>query len=391
MITTSVVFDHHARAKKGEPGMLEVRVTVDRKPYYIQTGIKVLKTEWQYGSIINRADAMELTERLSLIVKRVEREINLAIKEERGISVSDIRKRISEHASMSDRRVLDWIDEQLPAIKATKAKGTYDHYMSTQVKLEEWQGIKSWRDVTVANIMAFDVWMCGLKNDKGEQLLGESGRYNHHKCLKALLEIANTLNIIKENPYKALKGKFKRGDKESVEYLTEDEINAIRELELVPGSMLDNVRDLFVFQMYTGFAYGDMCRFDISDYKLVNGVWINRAERIKTGVPFVNQLLPPVVAVLEKHDMTLPVICNQDYNRALKIVGQMAGIKTKLHTHLARHTFATYMLSNGVKLQNLSKMLGHTNVVQTQRYAKTLAKDVHDDFSMIAEKLKKKG
>lgn len=391
MITTSVVWDHHGRAKKGTAGMLEVRVTVDRKPYYVQTGIKVLKSEWQYGSVVNRADTMELTERLALIVKRVEQEINLALKEGRGISVADIRRRISEHVAESDRRFLDWVDEQMPTIEATKAKGTCNHYKSLQIKLEEWQGLKMWRDVTVEKILAFDVWMRTLKREDGEPLMGDAGRYNHHKCLKALINMAKVVKIIKENPYEDLKGKFKRGEKENVEYLTEDEMVAIRELKLVPGSMLDNVRDLFVFQMYTGLAFGDLSKFDIANYKKVKGVWINRAERIKTGVPYVNQLLAPAVEVLEKHGMELPLICNQDYNRALKIIGEVAGISTKLHTHLARHTFATYMLSNGVRLQNLSKMLGHTNVIQTQRYAKTLAKDVHDDFSMIAEKMKKDG
>lgn len=391
MITTSVVWDHHGRAKNGSAGMLEVRVTVDRKPYYIQTGIKVLKSEWQYGSIVNRPDAMELMERLGLVVRRIEQEINLAIKEERGISAADIRRRISEHVAESDRRFLDWIDEQMPTIEATKAKGTYDHYKSLQIKLEEWLGMKSWRDVTVENVLAFDVWMRTLKNDEGGQLLGDAGRYNHHKCLKALINIAKTVKIIKENPYEDLKGKFKRGEKENVEYLTEEEMEAIRQLKFEKGSMLDDVRDLFVFQMYTGLAYGDMCKFDIDDYKKVKGVYVKRKERIKTGVPYVNQLLPPVVEVLKKHGMRLPIMCNQDYNRGLKLVGAAAKIKTRMRSHLARHTFATYMLSNGVRLQNVSKMLGHTNVVQTQRYAKTLAKDVHDDFSMIAEKMKKDG
>ena len=65
----------------------------------------------------------------------------------------------------------------------------------------------------------------------------------------------------------------------------------------------------------------------------------------------------------------------------------MAGIKTRLHSHLARHTFATYMLRNGAKIENVSRMLGHTNIRQTQRYAKVLAQSVHDDFDMIAKKL----
>ena len=89
--------------------------------------------------------------------------------------------------------------------------------------------------------------------------------------------------------------------------------------------------------------------------------------------------------------MRVPRINNADYNHQLKALGLLAGIKTRLHSHLARHTFATYMLRNGAKIENVSRMLGHTNITQTQRYAKVLAQSVHDDFDMIAEKLDSSG
>ena len=387
MITTSIVFDHHGRAGKGELGMLEVRVTVDRKPYYIQTGIKVRKEEWKYGSIIGRADALELMERLGIVVKRIEEEINFAITDGRGISVADIRRRISENVSGSDRRFIEWCQEKVEGLDL--AKGTKSHYRTMLVRLTQYDRIRTWRDLTAENLLDFDRYLRELKGVDGNFILSEAARYNYHKCLKALLNLAISLGIIKENPYIRLKGKIKRGEKESVEYLTEDEMRSIREVELKPFSMLDNVRDLFVFQMYTGLSYSDMMKFDISEYKKIDGKWINRSERIKTGVPFVNQLLPPVVEILEKRDMKLPFMSNQDYNRALKLLGQCAGIKIALHSHLARHTFATFMLSQGVKLENLSKMLGHTKITQTQRYAKILAKDVRNDFDMIAEKIKR--
>ena len=113
-------------------------------------------------------------------------------------------------------------------------------------------------------------------------------------------------------------------------------------------------------------------------------------ERIKTGVAYVSQLLPPVVEVLKKYDMKLPRMDNADYNHALKLLGEVAGISTPLHSHLARHTFATMMLRNGAKIENVSRMLGHTNITQTQRYAKVLAESVHEDFDKISEKLKNK-
>jgi site-specific recombinase XerD len=81
---------------------------------------------------------------------------------------------------------------------------------------------------------------------------------------------------------------------------------------------------------------------------------------------------------------------NADYNRQLKALGQIAGIKTRLHSHLARHTFATLMLRNGAKIENVSRMLGHTNITQTQRYAKVLARSVHDEFEKMEKKLTNK-
>lgn len=58
--------------------------------------------------------------------------------------------------------------------------------------------------------------------------------------------------------------------------------------------------------------------------------------------------------------------------------------------HLARSTFATFMLSNGCSIQNVSRMLGHTNLKQTLKYAEILEKDVRKDYDMIADKLKKR-
>jgi site-specific recombinase XerD len=74
----------------------------------------------------------------------------------------------------------------------------------------------------------------------------------------------------------------------------------------------------------------------------------------------------------------------------LKAVGEMAGIGTRLHSHLAGHSFATCMLSNGTRIEHVSKMLGHTTIKHTQRYAKVLAQDVRDDFERIANELNKK-
>ena len=85
--------------------------------------------------------------------------------------------------------------------------------------------------------------------------------------------------------------------------------------------------------------------------------------------------------------MQVPKVNNIQYNASLKVIQQALGIRTKLHSHLARHTFATRALMLGAKIENVSRMLGHTNITQTQRYAKVLAQSVHDDFELINNKL----
>ena len=60
-----------------------------------------------------------------------------------------------------------------------------------------------------------------------------------------------------------------------------------------------------------------------------------------------------------------------------------AGIQTRFHSHLARHTFATWVLSKHVDIQNVAKMLGQKDIKTTQRYAKVLAESVHDDFERL--------
>jgi integrase len=315
--------------------------------------------------------------------------VNVCIKSNSQIDTEGIRKMVWQTSeSLNDEPTLiTWIEQQVPMLNL--ADGTKKHYHTLIARLIEYDKLRRWQDVTIENIYLWDAWLHQLKAQDGGRI-SDGGVFTYHKCLKALLNRAKDFGKISENPYVSLRGKFKRGEKESVEYLTEDEMRQFESIILPAGSMLDIAHDLFVFQMYTGLSFSDAQAFDISDYKWDGKRWVNNGERIKTGVPYVSSILPPALRVLEKYDMRVPRINNADYNHQLKALGLLAGIKTRLHSHLARHTFATYMLRNGAKIENVSRMLGHTNITQTQRYAKVLAQSVHDDFDMIAEKLKDK-
>lgn len=384
MITTAIVFDHRNRTKKGAEGPLEVRITHNRHSLYINTGIRVRKRQWAFDKIVEHSQANVLNERLSIIVDKIMQYVNERIKANQEIDAAKIRSQV--WTSDTSTEFLDWVRAEIERLDI--ATGTLKHYKTLLKRLKDWGVMRAWADVTADNIISFDVWLRTLKYNALP--LSDAGRHNYHKNLKHLLSRAEMLELIPKNPYNSLRGKFKRGDVENTEYLTDDEVQAIVKLCPIPGSMMDMAKDLFVFQLYTGLSYQDAEAFDFGRYKLVDGQWRLTANRIKTGEPYVSQLLPPAVAVLEKYAMDTPKIVNAVYNRTLHEIGIACGIKTRLHSHLARHTFATFMLRNGVKLENVSRMLGHSNIKQTLRYAKVLAEDVHNDFNKISEKLKTK-
>lgn len=392
--TTALVFDHRNRTKEGQKGQIEVRVIVNRKSYYFGTGIRVYRSEFVAGMVVNCPGADKMNERIAIIYNKVLEMVNSSIASNIAVNIENIRRKVWEVSEHDDDSLLSWIHEQIPLLDIKDS--TRKHYYPLENRLREWGKMRAWEDVTTEKIYEFDAWLHGLRKPVNAaairagvtpERIGNAGVYNYHKTFKTLLRRARRMGKITINPYDLLCGEFKRGDKESTEFLTEPEMEKICNLQLPCGSVLDICRDLFVFQMYTGLSYSDAEAFDFRKYKRVDNAWIYVGQRIKTGVQYVSELLPPVVKILEKYQGEVPQINNSDYNRRLKEIQRLAGIETRLHSHLARHTFATWMLANDVKIENVRKMLGHKSIVTTQRYAKVLAQSVHDDYQKMQRKL----
>jgi site-specific recombinase XerD len=257
----------------------------------------------------------------------------------------------------------------------------------------QYDKIRTWQDLTPQAIYEWDAWL--HKNIKPQVKKGSKEKpvsvgtiYNYHKYMRFMCNRAKAFGIITESPYASLVGKFKKDPYENIEYLSEEDMRKILDCHPLSGTGLQYARDLFVFQMFTGLAYSDAQAFDIKDYRRDGGNMVHTGKRIKTGVPFVSVLLPPAIDVLERNGWKVPQIDNTKYNYTLKTLGAALGIEN-MHSHLARHTFATYMLSKGVKVQNLMRMLGHKEIKQTMKYAKVLAKDVQEEYERIGEELKK--
>lgn len=199
--------------------------------------------------------------------------------------------------------------------------------------------------------------------------------------IKTVFVYALDNGYIRVNPFQNLK--YPRGHKEIV-YLTEEEMNVLYNLD-IDNKSLSDVRDAFLLQASTGLAYIDIFHLQKEDIKIDgDGTHYIIKKRQKTGVQYTTIILTMGVEILKKHNYKLHIISNQKYNLFLKTLGSLAGIDKHLTTHVARKTFATTMLNRGVRLEVVSKMLGHSSVVMTESlYSKMLSSTIIDEVKSV--------
>lgn len=172
--------------------------------------------------------------------------------------------------------------------------------------------------------------------------------------------------------------------KKDIQYLTPDEVKLLYNLPIENKSLSD-VRDAFILQASTGLAYADVYNLKKEDIQIdETGTHYIVKNRCKTNTQYVTVVLPLGVEVLKKHNYQLHIISNQKYNCYLKNIQSLTNIKTKLTTHLARKTFATTLLNSGVRVETVSKSLGHASVKQTQSaYATLLSRTVINEIKAV--------
>ncbi|MBC6110699.1 site-specific integrase [Pedobacter sp. CCM 8938] len=197
------------------------------------------------------------------------------------------------------------------------------------------------------------------------------------------------------DPYINYKPKVKKVNRV---VLCTEELARIRKSDKIRIERLKVVRDIFLFSCYTGLAYVDVQKLKRSEIQtgVDGGQWI-LTSRKKTDTLSRIPLLPEALEILERYldsetcivkDLVLPVPSNQKMNAYLKEIGDLCEIGTELTFHIARHTFATTVtLNNGVPIESVSKMMGHTSIKTTQIYAKVMDAKIGEDMRFLREKL----
>lgn len=375
--TMRFVFDRKHVATRNKKGLVQIEVTSEGKRKWIGTSVKLYADQWnEKKKVVNSVHSIQLNAMLDGMMSKLNDFILDLFRNDQQFDFEKLNAFL-EKSNHSDS-FIDFVRTRIED-RTDIEESTRKQHRTLLQSLEKFGKLNYMDDLTKANITLYDEFL-------HQQEISQPTIYNYHKRLKRYLHEAMKFGLLNEDPYVGLH--FERGRFEKRKYLTEEELKMIRTCKINMPS-IDRIRDLFLFQCYTGLAYADFEKFNFGkDVEERNGKYIVSDRRKKTNEDYKIVLLTPAIEILKKYDYKLPIISNQKYNVSLKVVAQYAGIDKNITTHMGRHTFAVFALNNGVPIEIVAKMLGHTNIRTTQVYAKVLNSEVEKGFDLLESKIR---
>lgn len=384
-------------AKKNGNAPIIARITIDQIVAQFNTKLEINPINWSVsaGKAAGRsAEAVSINSMLDSIRSSVHQHYHSLLEMDGYVTAERVKNAFLGKIERGKTLIefFEMHNEQyLQKVKMNTADKTYSRYELTKKRLIEFMKLKySVSDMLIKeiNVVFIDNFLLHIKNHYG---------CTHNTAMKfvqrfrTVVNFAKNTGLVTADPFGNYKVKFEQTDRD---YLTMEEITAIYNKKFT-SKRLEQVRDLFIFSCYTALSYIDVCELTQENIRTSfdGNLWI-MTKRHKTNVASNIRLLEIPKAILEKYKdklpngMILPIISNQKVNDYLKEIATICNINKNLTFHVARHSCATSVLiANGVPIETVSKILGHTNIRTTQIYARITDVKVSNDMELLAQKL----
>lgn len=397
--TLSLLF-WHRKSKADAMGYAPIicRISIDGLDAELSTGQKVHLEKWDLNAkkAMGGPEAKKINSKICQIQAALEQHFimlqtqhahitplmlknafnNLPTDHQKG-SPKPLPQAIPTLLQLADKQILDF---SKMVAKGLRSKETLKQWKATKNKIQEFIRHRyKHPDIELREIdFSFAQKFYDYLTLEREIVLQDAAAKKQIKNTKQILNLAETNQWLDRNPLE----KFKCGAEEAeILPLELYEVEKMWYKKLIV-KRLEKVRDAFIFQCFTGFAYQDIYALSPEHIVQVGSDgerWLIK-ERGKTKVTEMVPILPIVEDIIEKYkddsycrfyNRLIPVNNNYRYNCYLKELADICDIHRSLNTHLARHTFADIMLNVfNFPLEDVSKMLGHKTVRTTQRYAR---------------------
>lgn len=402
--TFSVIFLTKKDKMKNGKAPVYMRITVDgdRKELSLKHWIK--EEQWNGVKGMGKGTCADGRE-LNIFLERARGKVVDAYKElllDHRIITADILRRKFLGLDENTKTLLELIDYHNDHMQKVLSPGTLKNYYTTKRYVEKFirehkrSATVYLSDLSYRFLLEFESFI-RTNPLKDYDPLDNNGLMKHIERMKKIANLGYKLGWINKNPFEMYKLKFKKFDRS---FLTQQELDKL-ESRTFDNAQLQVSKDIFIFSCYTGLAPIDLDNLTAAN--IVTGIdgklWIH-TRRQKTDIPVNIPLLPVALQLIEKYKehpgvlsrgSVFPHMSNQEINRNLKIIAEICGIKKYFTFYLARHTCATtVMLSNGVPMETISRLLGHTKISTTQIYARVLDNKISHDIAELNTKLERK-
>ena len=403
MATTKLILKIEKENKKGKIPLF-LRIIQDRKPSYISLGVYLKQSEWNEEEKKVKKSHPNSTRLNAYIAKKVAeaeaKMVELQTKQKRP-SGKKIKTEIMGGAAVN---FFDFTKAHQEAIEKAGHINMAKRIKSIQEKLKTYLGHENLflTDIDVEFLVKFNDYLAGSLQNKTNTIT------SNMKLIRRMLNDAIRQGKMNRNDYPFYSYRLKNEPTQR-DYLAEDELLAIEKLALEPGSRLAEVRDMYVFSAYAG-------GIRVSDLLMLR--WKNfDGERqhfkvLKTGKELHIKLPEKALEILNKYQTAESkpdslifslLRSNIDFdnpkqvtgaissataqiNERLKIIAGKAEVEKKISFHTARHTFATRALRKGIRIEYVSKLLGHATIKETQVYAKIVDEELDMAMEVFNEK-----
>ncbi|MEK6480144.1 site-specific integrase [Catalinimonas sp. 4WD22] len=389
------------RVSKGEVPIY-VRITVNGNRVDLSIKRKVLLDRWDERRGLAKGNKQDIKS-LNIYLEQVRNQLfdcHHQIEKERKLLTAEAIKNRYIGRDERGKTLKELIEYHNEEMKDELAWGTRKNYYTTQRYVYEFLMKKLntsdlyLDELNYKFIKDFEKYIKNRIPDGHQKPCTQNGAMKHIERLKKMVNLAVKEEWLDKDPFIKFKLKFEKKERG---FLSQAELLRIANKHF-NIERLEQTRDIFIFCCYTGLSYADA--YHLTSQSIVIGLdrklWIH-GKRKKSGEQYKVPLLPIAKGIVEKyqdHPMTrvtgkvLPVYTNQKTNAYLKEIAVLCQVKKNLTFHLARHTFATTVtLANGVPIESVSKMLGHTSLRTTQVYAKVVEQKLSEDMGKLEAKL----
>ena len=360
------------------------RISIDGKTSVLSTGISCNHSSWKQENKNNK----ELTRLKTTIEQTYEQIIKST-----GVISAELLKNTIVGVNSVPTTLLQAGEQERERLRVRsieiQSTSSYRQSKTTQLNLTDFIHSRGLEDIAFSDINEEfgESFKLFLKRD----LNYSTSHINHCLCwLNRLIYIAVDREIIRCNPLEDVKYEKKKAPQ--IRHITRNQLQLLMSTPM-QDRMMELARRMFIFSSFCGLAYVDILRlYPHHIGKISDGRLYIRQRRGKTKVEAFVPLHPIAQRILFMYnttDDTKPVfpLPNRDLLwRDINAIGIAYGFKQNLSHHQSRHTFGTLLLSEGISIESIAKMMGHTNISSTQIYAQITDQKISEDMDKLIER-----